>query len=113
ALAAMLFVALAYAKVPSSLFGIGLYTVRLELTQTGHLYERANVSYRGTAVGRVRDVRLTDSGVEADLVLNSDISIPSDLDAQVHSATAIGEQYVALVPREGTSAPLKNGDVIA
>jgi len=113
ALAAMLFVALAYAKVPSSLFGIGQYTVRLELTQTGNLYDRANVSYRGTTVGRVRDVRLTDSGVEADLVLNSDISIPSDLDAQVHSATAIGEQYVALVPREGHSAPLKNGDVIA
>jgi phospholipid/cholesterol/gamma-HCH transport system substrate-binding protein len=113
ALAAMVFVALAYAKVPSSLFGIGQYTVRLELTQTGNLYDRANVSYRGTTVGRVRDVRLTDSGVEADLVLNSDISIPSDLDAQVHSATAIGEQYVALVPREGHSAPLKNGDVIA
>jgi phospholipid/cholesterol/gamma-HCH transport system substrate-binding protein len=30
----------------------------------------------------------------------------------VHSQSAIGEQYVALVPRDGTSAPLKNGDVI-
>jgi phospholipid/cholesterol/gamma-HCH transport system substrate-binding protein len=113
ALAAMLYVALVYAKVPSTVFGIGQYTVRLELAQTGNLYERANVSYRGTSVGRVTDVRLTDSGVEADLSLRSNISIPSDLDAQVHSATAIGEQYVALVPRSDNSAPLKNGDVIA
>jgi phospholipid/cholesterol/gamma-HCH transport system substrate-binding protein len=113
ALAAMIYVAVAYAKVPAWLFGIGQYTVRLELAETGNLYDRANVSYRGTTVGRVSDVRLTNSGVEADLLLNSDTPIPSDLDAQVHSATAIGEQYVALVPREGTSAPLKNGDVIA
>jgi phospholipid/cholesterol/gamma-HCH transport system substrate-binding protein len=113
ALAATLFVGLEYAKVPSSVFGIGQYTVRLELAQTGNLYQRANVTYRGTSVGRVNSVRLTDSGVEADLSLKSDVPIPSDLDAQVHSATAIGEQYVALVPRKGTSAPLKNGDVIA
>lgn len=112
ALAAMLYVGLAYAKVPASVFGIGQYTVRLELTQTGNLYDRANVSYRGTKVGRVTNVRLTDTGVEADLALNSNISIPSNLDAEVHSATAIGEQYVALVPRDGASAPLKNGDVI-
>jgi len=112
ALAAMLYVGLSYAKVPASVFGIGQYTVRLELTQTGNLYDRANVSYRGTKVGRVTNVRLTDTGVEADLALNSNISIPSNLDAEVHSATAIGEQYVALVPRDGTSAPLKNGDVI-
>jgi phospholipid/cholesterol/gamma-HCH transport system substrate-binding protein len=113
ALAAMIFVAFAYVKVPSTMFGIGRYTVRMQLAESGNLYARANVTYRGTKVGRVSNVRLTDSGVEADLSLDSDIPIPSDLDAQVHSATAIGEQYVALVPREGTSAPLQNGDVIA
>ena len=113
ALAAMTFVAFAYVKVPSTVFGIGRYTVRMELAETGNLYAQANVTYRGTKVGRVSNVRLTDSGVEADLSLDSDIPIPSDLNAEVHSATAIGEQYVALVPREGTSAPLKNGDVIA
>jgi phospholipid/cholesterol/gamma-HCH transport system substrate-binding protein len=56
---------------------------------------------------------LTDEGVEADLSLKSDFKIPSNLNAEVHSATALGEQYVALVPRDGNSAPLKNGDVIA
>jgi phospholipid/cholesterol/gamma-HCH transport system substrate-binding protein len=112
ALTAMIFVALVYMKLPSTLFGIGRYDVRVELAQAANLYRRANVTYRGTKVGEVTEVRLTDKGVEADLSLRSDVSIPSDLNAEVHSATAIGEQYVALVPREGNSAPLRNGDVI-
>ncbi|MDR3659638.1 MAG: MlaD family protein, partial [Mycobacterium sp.] len=42
----------------------------------------------------------------------SDIAIPSDLDAQVHSVSAVGEQYIALLPRNDTSTPLHDGDVI-
>src|SRR6185437_10921769 len=34
------------------------------------------------------------------------------LDAEVHSQNAIGEQYVALLPRNSTSSPLRNGAVI-
>ena len=30
----------------------------------------------------------------------------------MHSQSAIGEPYVELLPRNGTSPPLKNGDVI-
>lgn len=112
ALTAMLIVGLAYMRLPARLFGAGHYTVSVQLAQSGNLYPNGNVTYRGTEVGRVTAVRLTDTGVVADLSLTSDVPIPSDLDAQVHSATAIGEQYVALLPRNGTSAPLKNGDVI-
>ena len=56
-------------------------------------------------------VRLTDTGVAAVLSLKSGIDIPSDLDAQVHSQSAVGEQYVALLPRRD-SPPLQDGDVI-
>ena len=84
----------------------------VELPQTGGLYGSSNVTYRGTEVGRVESVHLTDTGVEAVLSLKSGIDIPSDLIAQVHSQSAIGEQYVELLPRNGTSPPLKNGDVI-
>jgi phospholipid/cholesterol/gamma-HCH transport system substrate-binding protein len=69
------------------------------------------VTYRGTEVGLVDSVDLTDTGVTAVLSLKSDVSIPADLQAEVHSQTAIGEQYVALLPR-GAAQPLKNGDVI-
>lgn len=101
-----------FMKLPTLLFGVGRYSVNLELSRTGGLYTRANVTYRGTEVGQVQSVHLTDTGVEAVLSLKSGINIPSDLKAEVHSQTAIGEQYVELLPRNGTSPPLKDGDVI-
>src|SRR6202044_2823680 len=101
-----------YMGLPAMLFGIGRYTVRAELPETGGLYRTGNVTYRGTEVGRVESVHLTDTGVEATLSLNSKYKIPSDLDAQVHSQSAVGEQYITLLPRNDTSRPLRDGDVI-
>jgi phospholipid/cholesterol/gamma-HCH transport system substrate-binding protein len=101
-----------YLKAPTMLFGVGRYNVTVELPRAGGLYAMANVTYRGTEVGRVEDVQLTDDGLAAVLSLKSDIKIPSNLDAEVHSASAVGEQYVALLPRDATSPSLEDGDVI-
>ncbi|OBH08205.1 MCE family protein [Mycobacterium sp. E1747] len=101
-----------YLKAPALLFGIGRYTVTMQLPRAAGLYQRANVTYRGTEVGRVTDVRLTDTDVAAVLSLKSGINIPADVEAQVHSQAAIGEQYVELVPRSDRGPALRNGDVI-
>jgi len=101
-----------YIDAPALLFGAGQYTVTVELQQAAGLYPKANVTYRGTEVGEVRSVRLTRTGVQAVLSLRSDIAIPSKLQAEVHSQSAIGEQYVELLPRSGDTPPLKDGDVI-
>ena len=101
-----------YMKAPSVLFGVGRYKVTVQLPEAGGLYATGNVTYRGTEVGRIEDVRLTRTGVEAVLSLKSGIDIPSDLDAEVHSQSAVGEQYIALLPRTADAPPLKNGDVI-
>lgn len=98
--------------LPGMLFGIGQYKVSIQLPDAGGLYQRGNVTYRGTEVGRVQDVRLTDTGVVADLRMNSKIKIPADLDAQVASVSAVGEQYIALLPRTPNPPYLKEGDVI-
>lgn len=111
-LAAFTVMAFGFLRLPSLAFGIDRYKVTVELPEAGGLYQRSNVTYRGTEVGQVDEVRLTGTGVEAVLSLDSDIKIPSDLEAEVHSQSAIGEQYVALLPRNATSAPLRNGDVI-
>ena len=110
ALAVMVF---GYMRLPEML-GIGQYRVTVELPETGGLYPRANVTYRGAQVGTVDNVELTDSGagVEAVLSLNSDIKIPADVDAEVHSVSSVGEQYVQLIPRSGQGPTLKDGDVI-
>jgi phospholipid/cholesterol/gamma-HCH transport system substrate-binding protein len=105
-------VGLYYARLPAVYLGIGRYTVKVELDRAGELYRAGNVTYRGVEVGRVSKVQLTNTGVEAVLSLKSGIDIPADLTAHVHSASAIGEQYVDLVPRSGKGPVLKNGDVI-
>ncbi|BBY01084.1 MCE family protein [Mycobacterium seoulense] len=101
-----------FVQLPAMLFGVGRYTVTMELPEAGGLYGTGNVTYRGSEVGRVESVRLTDTGVQAVLSLKTGIEIPSDLKAEVHSHTAIGESYVELLPRNATSPPLKDGDVI-
>jgi phospholipid/cholesterol/gamma-HCH transport system substrate-binding protein len=102
-----------YVKLPALWFGVGRYTVTAQLPEAAGLYAGGNVTYRGTEVGRVQEVHLTGTGVDAVLSLRSDVRVPSDLTAEVHSQSAIGEQYVALLPHNITAAALKNGDVIS
>jgi phospholipid/cholesterol/gamma-HCH transport system substrate-binding protein len=101
-----------YIDVPAMAFGAGHYNVTVELPRAGGLYPSANVSYQGTVVGRVEGIELTDTGVQALLSLQSAYKIPSRLRAEVHSQSAIGEQYVDLRPSTADAPALKNGDVI-
>ena len=55
-----------YMRLPAIL-GVGVYRVTLELPEAGGLYPRGNVTYRGTQVGIVKSVNITDTGVAADL----------------------------------------------
>ena len=50
--------------------------------------------------------------LQAVLSLDSDIKIPADVEAEVHSVSSVGEQYVQLIPRSGQGPTLKDGDVI-
>ncbi|MFC4124458.1 MCE family protein [Nocardia rhizosphaerae] len=101
-----------YLQVPA-MFGIGRYAVTVQLAATGGLYPTANVSYRGQNIGKVEAVRLTTAGVEADLSIDSDYKVPSDSSAWVRSVSAIGEQYVDLVPTEQPADSfLRDGSVI-
>lgn len=106
-------VAIHYAHLPATYLGIGRYTVNVQLEQSGELYRAANVTFRGVEVGKVKTVRLTETGAEAVLSLKSGVAVPADLTARVGSATAIGEQYVDLVPRSRNGPLLKDGDVIS
>src|SRR4051794_37438281 len=91
-----------FVKVPA-LLGIGRYGVTLELPATGGLYKSSVVTYRGDEIGRVSAIDVTKDGVRADLDLDSDVSIPSDVTAAVHSRSAVGEQFVELTPLKETA----------
>lgn len=91
----------------------GYYTVQLELANAGGIYPQADVTYRGVSVGRVGAVRLTSTGVEADLNINDSAPpIPADLRADVADLSAVGEQYVNLRPATSSGPYLAQGSVI-
>src|ERR1700739_4065109 len=72
--------------------------------------------HRGSDVGQVKSVDVTATGVRAVLAMRSGVTVPSDVQASVHSRSAIGEQYIELTPRpekdKEHSRPLRAGDVI-
>jgi phospholipid/cholesterol/gamma-HCH transport system substrate-binding protein len=112
ALAAVAFVGANYAGM-DRLMGGGTYTVRLELADGGGLFTNSEVTYRGVAVGRVGDMRLTDNGMEADLLVDDSAPpIPVDTKAVVANRSAIGEQFVDLQPRGDGGPFLADGSVI-
>jgi phospholipid/cholesterol/gamma-HCH transport system substrate-binding protein len=104
--------AFTYMQLPA-LLGIGHIKVTLELPAAGGLYRFSNVTYRGVQVGEVREVKLTEKGAEAELTLGTSPKIPADLQAEVRSVSAVGEQYVDLRPRTDSGPYLRNGSVIA
>ncbi|MCW1960029.1 MAG: MCE family protein [Mycobacterium sp.] len=102
---------LVYMQLPT-LLGIGRMTVKLELPRTGGLYQFSNVTYRGVQIGKVTDVRAARSGAVATLSLATSPKIPADLQASVLSVSAVGEQYVDLLPRTDSAPYLRDGSVI-
>lgn len=100
---AIVAMAVYYVRVPA-MFGIGRYQVDLNLPDTGGLYENANVSFRGVNVGKVEAVRLTESGVQAQLSIDSGTQIPANAAASVRSVSAVGEQYVEFLPPDGDAS---------
>jgi len=85
-----------YLRLPS-LAGIGQYELHAKLPRSGGLYETANVTYRGTAIGKVTSVVPEENGALATMSIDSKFKIPVDASANVHSVSAIGEQYLDLV----------------
>lgn len=104
--------AIFYLRLPAT-FGIGTYGVSADFVAGGGLYKNANVTYRGVAVGRVESVGLSPNGVIAQMRLNSETAIPSNVTATVKSVSAVGEQYIDLVPPGSpATSKLTNGSRI-
>ena len=105
---AMVFV---YMQVPT-LLGVGKITVTLQLPSSGGLYRFANVTYRGVQVGKVTEMDVSRTQATAPLRLDTSPKIPADLHAEVRSVSAVGEQYVELLPRTDSPPYLQDGSVI-
>ncbi|MDT5129683.1 MAG: phospholipid/cholesterol/gamma-HCH transport system substrate-binding protein, partial [Mycobacterium sp.] len=101
-----------YLHLPAAV-GIGSYDITANFVAGGGLYENANVTYRGVTIGRVESVSLSKDGVVAGMRLNSDTPVPQNVTATVKSVSAVGEQYVDLVPpSDPANAVLRDGSDI-
>ncbi|OSC42016.1 virulence factor Mce family protein [Mycobacterium decipiens] len=100
-----------YLRIPS-LVGIGQYTLKADLPASGGLYPTANVTYRGITIGRVTAVEPTRRGAQATMSIDSNYKIPIDASANVHSVSAVGEQYIDLVSTGNPGKYFSSGQTI-
>ncbi|MCW2751517.1 MAG: hypothetical protein JWR83_2627 [Aeromicrobium sp.] len=101
-----------YARIPT-LMGFGQTQVRVDFAKGAGLYPNANVTYRGVTVGTVAGMDIAGDHITADLSIDSSAHVPEDVTASIKSVSAIGEQYVDLVPKAGArSTALADGSHI-
>ncbi|MGA9748786.1 MAG: MlaD family protein, partial [Nocardioides sp.] len=102
-----------YARL-DRLFFDDTYRVSAHFAESGGIFEGAAVSYRGVTVGQVGELELTDAGVDVMLdIENDNKDIPADASAMVANGSAVGEQYVDLLPESDDGPFLRDGDEIA
>jgi phospholipid/cholesterol/gamma-HCH transport system substrate-binding protein len=95
------------------LFGAHGYVVTVNLAESGGIFVNAEVDYRGVAVGRVRSMTVTKSGVDVGLDIDSGApKIPEATSAAVSDRSAVGEQFVDLLPQNENGPYLHDGSVI-
>ncbi|WP_037353703.1 MCE family protein [Amycolatopsis orientalis] len=95
------------------IFGNRGYHVTLELPDSGGVFVNSEVAYRGVTVGRVGAMTLTPHGIDVRLDIDSGgPDIPSALHAQVANRSAVGEQFVDLLPDRESGPYLEDGSVI-
>jgi phospholipid/cholesterol/gamma-HCH transport system substrate-binding protein len=96
AVAAVVVLGWYFLRIPT-LVGVGRYTLYAQLPQSGGLYRTANVTYRGITIGTVTAIEPTQRGARATMSIDNGYQIPTDASANVHSVSAVGEQYIDLV----------------
>ena len=88
------------------------YLVSADFKDSGGIFERAEVTYRGVPVGRVESMSLIEDGVRVSMRLRPDTEVPNDAVALVANRSAVGEQYVNLTPKRSGEPYFEDGDVI-
>lgn len=87
------------------------YVAYVDLTDSGGVFTNAEVTYRGVPVGRVGPIELTDDGIRVKLNLRRGERIPREgTKAVVANRSAVGEQYIDLVPERKGGPFLDEGE---
>ncbi|MGW4327037.1 MCE family protein [Nocardia sp. NPDC004573] len=88
------------------------YSVTVELQSSGGLSAGNDVTFRGTRVGKVREVKVAGSGVAAVAEIDSSAKIPVGGTVAVGRLSAAGEQYLDFRPNSDTGPYLTDGALV-
>ncbi|MEG8183480.1 MCE family protein [Nocardia terpenica] len=88
------------------------YTVTVEFASSGGLLPGNDVTFRGTRVGRVRDVRVSGDGVAAIAEIDDSARIPVGGTVAVGRLSAAGEQYLDFRPDSDSGPYLGDGAIV-
>ncbi|HEX2240502.1 MAG TPA: MlaD family protein [Actinomycetota bacterium] len=89
------------------------YSILATFEDAGGVFTNQEVTYRGITVGQVGRMRVVREGVEIELRINEGVQIPSeDTEARVMFKSAVGEQFVDLLPNSEGPPFFEDGDEI-
>jgi phospholipid/cholesterol/gamma-HCH transport system substrate-binding protein len=91
------------------------YVVAATFADSGGVFTGQEVTYRGVTVGRVGDLTVVREGVRIQLIIESTYDeIPKDgTKARVMFKSAVGEQFIDLLPEKRSGPYFDDGDEIA
>ncbi|MEV2220634.1 MCE family protein [Nocardia vinacea] len=88
------------------------YRVRVELKSSGGLAPNNDVTFRGSRVGKVLDVRVSGDGVAAIAEIDDTARIPVGGTVAVGRLSAAGEQYLDFRPDSDSGPYLSDGSIV-
>jgi phospholipid/cholesterol/gamma-HCH transport system substrate-binding protein len=89
------------------------YSVYGLFTAAGGVASNQEVTYRGVQVGRVGEMTLIEDAVRIEMIIKSAYPIPRDgTRARVLFKSAVGEQFIDLLPDHAGGPTFRNGDQI-
>lgn len=105
------YVAVRYVGVGQALLG-QTYPLAADFHTAGGIFTNASVTYRGSPIGKVTGVSLTNTGVRVSMNIDSGVRIPRNVRAVVTDRSAVGEQYLDLRPNTASGPYLSPGATI-
>jgi phospholipid/cholesterol/gamma-HCH transport system substrate-binding protein len=107
----LIVLSLVYLRLPTAA-GVNMYRLYAELPNSAGLYKTANVTFRGTTIGKVLDVSPTETGAKVTMDIDDRFKVPIDSTANVHSVSAVGEQFIDLVSKDNPPQSFSPGQTI-
>ncbi len=91
------------------------YPLIVTFDNVGGLIVDANVMYAGVSVGKVRDIRLDETGklcARVTLSIDEGVNIRRDAKFVINQSGLLGDRYVDVLPGSPTAEVLKSGDTV-